>query len=130
MSSIEYLRIYADENGCSHFETGKSELSASSYAPPAPNLNTSTIETANKYVFLELPIGWSGDWHPTPVRQWLALMSGECEFEAGDGEREKKGPVILFCSMIQLVKDIKRGFLGRSRLEYLPCIFLKVYSKT
>lgn len=90
MSSIEYLCIYADENGCSHFKVGKTDLISSSYAPPAPNLNTSAIEIANKYVFLELPVGWYGDWHPTPVRQWLALMSGECEFEAGDGEKIKR----------------------------------------
>lgn len=89
MSSIEYLRIYVDEYGCSHFEIGKTNLISSNYAPPAPNLNTSTTEEANRYVFLELPVGWFGGWHPTPVRQWLALMSGECEFEAGDGEKKK-----------------------------------------
>ena len=38
-------------------------------------------------VFLELPVGWYGDWHPTPVRQWLILMTGECEFEVGDVDR-------------------------------------------
>ena len=97
MNSIEYLCIFADENGCSHFEIGKTDLSPSNYAPPAPNLNTSTTEEANRYVFLELPVGWYGNWHPTPVRQWLALMSGECEFEAGDGEkkRRKAGDFVL-----------------------------------
>ena len=87
MNRIEYLRIYADDHGCSHFEIGKTNLSSSNYAPPAPNLNTSILEDADKYVFLELPVGWYGKWHPTPVRQWLALMSGACEFEAGDGEK-------------------------------------------
>jgi len=59
----------------------------SDYAPPAIPLNTSPAEAAKAMVFLELPIGWFGDWHPTPVRQWLFLLTGECEFEAGDGER-------------------------------------------
>ena len=86
-SHIAYLSIYSDESGCSHFEEKKIDLSSTDYAPPAPDLNTSAKETADKYVFLELPVGWYGDWHPTPVRQWLALMSGECEFEAGDGEK-------------------------------------------
>ena len=60
-------------------------------------LNTSTKEPADRCVFLELPVGWYGDWHPTPVRQWLVLMSGECEFEAGDGEKEirKTGDLVL-----------------------------------
>ena len=97
MGDIEYLRIYSDEEGCSHFDKHTVELEAKDYAPPAPPLNTSKIEPANHSVFLELPIGWYGDWHPTPVRQWLILMTGECEFEAGDGERAvcKAGDVVM-----------------------------------
>ena len=97
MGDIKYLRIYSDEEGCSHFEKNTIELKAKDYAPPAPPLNTSTLELANHSVFLELAIGWYGDWHPTPVRQWLILMTGECEFEAGDGERAicQSGDVVL-----------------------------------
>jgi len=97
LSSIEYLRIFADEEGCSHFETRTIDLEAKDYAPPAPSLNTSNMESADNSVFLELPIGWYGDWHPTPVRQWLILMTGGCEFEAGDGERvtRKAGDVVM-----------------------------------
>ena len=97
MSHIEYLRIYADSDGCSHFEIDNIGLESKDYAPPAPPLNTSTAEPAERSVFLELPVGWYGDWHPTPVRQWLILMSGECEFEVGDGERlvRKAGDVVV-----------------------------------
>jgi len=87
MSKIEYLRIFADEEGCSHFEIKTIELETKDYAPPAPSLNASSLETAGYSVFLELPAGWYGDWHPTPVRQWLILMTGILEFEAGDGEK-------------------------------------------
>ena len=97
MSTIEYLRIYADEDGCSHFESKHIHLEAKDYAPPAPALNTATLESADNYTFLELPIDWFGDWHPTPVRQWLIFMTGSCEFEAGDGERTtcKAGDVVM-----------------------------------
>ena len=97
MSTLEYLRIYADDNGCSHFETKRMNLEARDYAPPAPALNTSTLESADNYTFLELPVGWYGEWHPTPVRQWLIFMTGACEFEAGDGERavSKAGDVVM-----------------------------------
>ena len=102
MSSIEYLRIFADDEGCSHFETKTIDLEAKDYAPPAPSLNTSIVASADNSVFLELPIGWYGDWHPTPVRQWLVLMSGMCEFEAGDGEKitRKAGDVVMLNDMI------------------------------
>ena len=97
MSRIEYLRIFADQQGCSHFETRQVDLQAKDYAPPAPSLNTSVPQAADNSVFLELPVGWYGNWHPTPVRQWLILMTGKCEFEAGDGERaiRKAGDVVM-----------------------------------
>ena len=97
MSSIEYLRIFSDEEGCSHLEIKRIELEAKDYAPPAPSLNASILQVADNSVFLELPIGWYGNWHPTPVRQWLILMTGKCEFEAGDGELVtcKAGDVVL-----------------------------------
>ena len=102
MSSIEYLRIFADEEGCSHFETKTIDLEAKDYAPPAPSLNTSIMASADNSVFLELPTGWYGDWHPTPVRQWLVLMSGMCEFEAGEGEKvtRKAGDVVMLDDLI------------------------------
>lgn len=97
MTRIDYLRIYADSDGCSHFETNSIEMESKNYAPPAAPLFTSALEPANHTLFLELPVGWYGDWHPTPVRQWLILMSGECEFEAGDGSRCRRqaGEVVM-----------------------------------
>lgn len=97
MSQIEYLRIYSAPDGCSHFETESIPLAQKNYAPPALPLNTSPLETADNSLFLELPVGWFGAWHPTPVRQWLIFMAGECEVEVGDGERKifKAGDVLL-----------------------------------
>lgn len=97
LSNIEYLRIFADEEGCSHFEIKTIDLESKDYAPPAPSLNTSILATADNLVFLELPIGWYGDWHPTPVRQWLILMTGMCELEVEDGDKviRKAGDVVM-----------------------------------
>ena len=69
MNVIDYLRIYNDSEGCSHFETSRVELKQNDYAPPAAPLYTSPPHSAEACVFLELPLGWYGDWHPTPVRQ-------------------------------------------------------------
>ena len=97
MSTIEYLQIYSDSDGCSHFKTITIDLKANDYAPPATPLNTSSPAPAEASLFLELPVGWIGDWHPTPVRQWLIFMSGECEFSVGDGDscRRQAGDVVM-----------------------------------
>jgi quercetin dioxygenase-like cupin family protein len=97
MSSIEYLRIFSDSDGRSHVDTSNIDLKMNDYAPPATPLNTSPLESATAMVFLELSVGWFGDWHPSPVKQWLFLLKGECEFETGDGERcrRKAGEAVL-----------------------------------
>lgn len=97
MTVLDYLRIYSDADGCSRFESHRIELASIDYAPPAPPLNASSPGAAQSCVFLELPVGWYGDWHPTPVRQWLVLMTGECEFESGDGELccRKAGDLVM-----------------------------------
>jgi hypothetical protein len=97
MSAIEYLRIYTDVDECSHFEERRVGLGVHDYAPPAWPLNVSEAKSAEKFLFLELPAGWFGDWHPTPVRQWFVFMSGVCEFEVEDGQRclRKAGDVLL-----------------------------------
>lgn len=97
MTIIEYLRIYSDPDDCSRFETLEIELASNDYAPPAIPLNTSAPASAQKFIFLDLPVGWFGDWHPTPVRQWLIFMTGQCQFEAEIGERHlvKAGDVVL-----------------------------------
>lgn len=97
MSQINYLRIYSDESGRSRFETLTIDLSSTNYAPPAPPLNTSASEPASASLFLELPVGWFGDWHPTPVRQWLAILSGTCEIEVEDGTVaiQKQGDLVM-----------------------------------
>ncbi|MCB2100243.1 MAG: cupin [Rhodobacterales bacterium] len=97
MSNITYLRIYSGPDGCSHLEDRTVGLAGSDYAPPAVPLFTSTPETATTTLFLELPVGWYGEWHPTPVRQWLILMTGALEFEAGDGafRQSVAGDVVL-----------------------------------
>ena len=97
MSVIEYLRIYNDADECSHFDIQKVGLNNADDAPPTLPLMTSSMKTAEKFVFLKLPVGWHGDWHPTPIRQWLILLSGELEFEVGDGKqfRRKTGDVVM-----------------------------------
>jgi hypothetical protein len=87
VKGVEYLRIYTDESGCSHFQSRHLDLETKDYAPPAPPLNTTPFQSAAHSLFLELPIGWYGVWHPTPVRQWLIFMSGKCEIEVGSGQR-------------------------------------------
>jgi len=53
MSTIEYLQIYSDSDGCSHFKTITIDLKANDYAPPATPLNTSSSVEQSNHVFIK-----------------------------------------------------------------------------
>ena len=93
----QLIRIWADEDGESHLEDMDPEFAESDFVPPAPPVLLTDPEPAEAFMLERVPPGWYGDWHPTPVRQWLILMSGTCEFETGDGEKRvsRAGDVIM-----------------------------------
>ncbi len=91
-TTTTYVRVYADERGESHFEDVEVALTPRNYAPPAPALSLSPVLPATGFAFVRIPAGWSGDWHPTPMRQVFVYLAGEVEGETSDGERRRFGP--------------------------------------
>ncbi len=94
---MQYTRLYADEDGVSHFEDLEFELSEADFAPPAaPLLMSSPIEST-RTIFFMLPASWDGDWHPAPRRQFFVQIAGELELVVGDGNvrRFTAGDVVL-----------------------------------
>jgi hypothetical protein len=92
-----YPQIYCDDGGDSHFGVVEVELASTVYAPPAPPLDVSAPESAERFVFFRAPAGWTGDFHPSPRRQLFIGLAGELEVTVSDGEtrRFKPGSVVL-----------------------------------
>jgi quercetin dioxygenase-like cupin family protein len=88
---MNFVRLYADAEGISHFKDAEVVLTESAYAPPAPPFFVSTGEAATGLAMTTLPAGWFGDWHPSPRLQWWFQLSGELEVETGDGEKRRLG---------------------------------------
>ncbi len=97
---MHYIRVYSDADGMSHFEDAEMEFSSVDFAPPAPPLDLSTFSAATQLGFLRAPVGWEGDWHPAPCRQWIIYLTGEIEAEVSDGEIRRIGP-----GSVTLVED-------------------------
>ncbi|MCH7594213.1 MAG: cupin domain-containing protein [Chloroflexi bacterium] len=94
--AVTYDRIYADEDGESHFETVEVALKEVDYAPPADPVYLSELEAATKVGVLMVSPGPAGDWHPTPVTQYLVVVSGEAEITVSDGEKRRFKPGQVF----------------------------------
>lgn len=81
-----YTRLYADDQGESHFADIDVELTAVDFAPPAPPLCLSPAMPASQFRFLGAAADWDGSIpHPSPSRQVFTTLSGTYRVTASDG---------------------------------------------
>jgi|SRR5260370_40734771 hypothetical protein len=85
-TSLEVVRLYADDNGESRFDTYRIKQVLQQFAPPADPLYTSAPEPATGWVVIHLPPGWVGEPHPSPRRQILFCLSGDMKVVSSGGE--------------------------------------------
>ena len=110
LTLVTYHRIFVDLKGDSHFDTVTVNQSLARAAPPAAPFYVSEDKAASKYRFYSFQPGWTGDWHPAPTRQFLALMSGAVEMETTDGTVRRLGPGDL----VLLEDTVGKGHLTRN----------------
>ncbi len=86
MQKVNYVRLYADEQGESHFEDIEVELPLVDFAPPAGPLNFAPFLPVKQSQLIGFPVGWAGDAnHPTPSRMLFCVLKGEFHVTASDG---------------------------------------------
>ena len=107
---MKYTRLFADEQGESHFEDLEAQFKPVDFAPPAPPLDFSEFGPVEQCSIIRAKPGWQGDWHPAPFRQLHFYLSGEVEAETSDGEIRRIG-----AGGIALVEDTS-GKGHRSRV--------------
>ena len=74
-------RIYADEQGNSHFGSLDIELTDG-----GPIGMLSQKYPAGSVIFRETPADYDFKWHPAPARQLLFILKGSAEFTVSNGE--------------------------------------------
>jgi len=81
------LRLYADSNGESHFDTQEIAMTLQEFAPPAAPVYVSESRAASHFVVIELPVAWGGgEPHPTPSRHMMFCLSGSFRMTSSDGD--------------------------------------------
>jgi len=114
---ITVSRLYHDEAGESHFIDETVEVTAMNFAPPAPPIYVSGPTPAAQVVYLFLPAGYDGDFHPAPRRQVMTLLSGRMESSVSDGETRTFRP-----GSSMLVEDTEGR--GHSTRALEDCVML------
>lgn len=122
------IRIYADKDGVSHFGSKEITFELADFAPPAPPISVSRAMNVENVTFISSPVGWFGDWHPSPVRQIIICLAGELEVEVSDGEVRTLGP-----GSVVLVEDTEgKGHISRvvgTERTFMVSIPMKIESE-
>lgn len=91
---MRYVRIFADENGKSHFEDVEVEGTSRVTVDGVPPLLVSGPFPTTSMTVAEQPPGGTPDWalHVAPRKQWLVVLTGRAAVTVSSGERREFGP--------------------------------------
>jgi hypothetical protein len=95
---VDYVRMYDDADGASHFEDLALDLEERDFAPPAAPAMVGAFEPSSGTLFFGAAPGWGGEIpHPSPQRQVFCVLRGAIEVTVSDGERRRfsAGDVIV-----------------------------------
>jgi hypothetical protein len=87
---VQYSRLFAEQDGASHFQDMEMELDVGFAAPPAEPLYTAKLSPASEVFWLGAAPAWKGDVpHPAPRRMIFVTVKGEYQITASDGEARR-----------------------------------------
>ncbi|KAA5548797.1 cupin domain-containing protein [Adhaeribacter rhizoryzae] len=92
MEEFSITRVFADENGESHFENISKPLAA------AGDIGfLSEPEAVESIIFRKVLPTYDYDFHRAPARQYIILLDGEIEIQTSLGEKQifKAGDILL-----------------------------------
>ena len=111
-------RLYADQNGESHFQDVDVEFIESTRAG-----RLSARLPATGIIFREVAPDYDLDWHPAPRRQYIINLDAGVQITASDGEARRIG-----AGEILLVEDTwGKGHLSKAiEGKVRHCIFVPI----
>lgn len=94
---MKYIRLFAGDDGESHFQDFEVKFTGTEYTLSAPPLGLSPMLPATQFGFMNAPAGWESDWHPSSARNFFLVINGEWEVTASDGETRRftEGSLLL-----------------------------------
>jgi hypothetical protein len=92
-----YCRVYADDDGESHFEDVTVPMEPVDYAPPAAALDHAALGDAATLAVVGSDDAWDGEtFHPPPARQFMLVLRGHGRVTVSDGASREFGPGDVF----------------------------------
>ena len=108
-TDLSFSRLVPEPDGGSRFELIAIPVTLQQFAPPAQPFSVSPLSAATQCGFLQVPAGWFGEMHPSPIRMWIFVLEGEMLFEASNGDTRSIAPG----SALLLEDTVGRGHVSR-----------------
>ena len=86
MEQLTYATLYTGSDAKTHFKDDAMPWHPVASSAPAPP-HVTPLQDATKIGFLRSPVGRKADWHPAPSKQFVMVLTGVMEVEAGDGRK-------------------------------------------
>jgi hypothetical protein len=112
--SVSYWHVWTSKDGVSH-QTKETlrNFDLESIEPPASPQWLDKLEAGGANIMVAvLPVGWRGDWHENPHRQWIIPLSGRWFVETMDRVRVVMGPGEVSFGEDQATKPNAEGHKG------------------
>src|SRR6185436_20767122 len=81
---MRYARLFATQDGESHFDDVEIELTRVEYVQSAPPLELSVSFSASHFGLMRAPAGWTSSFHVASARTMFFVLEGEWEVTASD----------------------------------------------
>ncbi|MEQ8716839.1 MAG: hypothetical protein RIE08_04445 [Acidimicrobiales bacterium] len=99
-SDSDASAVWPDHELVTSSEDGRSVIAgvqqplmrSTDFAPPAEPFLVSEPIDVDRMFFFEVPVGWAGDWHPSPRAQYYVQLRGSLRVEFGSGESRLISP--------------------------------------
>ena len=100
MDQLKYPTLYTGSDAKTHFKDDSISWHPISGSATNPSRVT-PLQEATDIGFLRLPVGLRSRWHPAPRKQFVMVLAGIMEVEAGDGQQRTFTP-----DSVLLVTDV------------------------
>jgi len=97
MDQLQYSILYTGSDAKTHFKDDYLPWELFPDTPTDFGHVTTPLQKATDIGFVRLSAGRRSDWHPAPRKQFIMVLTGIMELEAGDGQKRtfKPGNVLL-----------------------------------
>ena len=118
---MKITRFYTNENGESQFSEFDIPIDRKREDVDGNVTFISKAFNSSRVRFIELPKGYDQDWHNSPARQFVILLSGEVEVRTSNNQIQHFGAGdVVFADDVHGKGHQTRAIDGSVRMVYIP----------